>query len=217
MGVRERLLEFINSENLSISEFERRTGLSNGYVNKDRRRLSKDKIRYINKAFPNLNTNWVDTGEGEMLLGNAQDEQISANTEIVMIPVINLDARGGFAANDELGVEYATDNMPFSKRIARAGDIVIPVYGDSMAPKFPSGCMVLIRKVEMWREYIELGATYVMELVDGRRLIKNIKKSDNSDCFLLESINPEYQPTDIPKKMINLIFRVIMSIQRESL
>ena len=137
--------------------------------------------------------------------------------EVIMVPVINLDARGGFAANDELGTEYATDLMPFSKRIAQTGDIVIPVYGDSMTPKFPSGCMVLIRKVERWREYIELGATYVMELVDGRRLIKNIKKSDNKDCFLLESINPEYQPTDIPKKMINLIFRVIMSIQRESL
>lgn len=137
--------------------------------------------------------------------------------DFIIVPVINLDARGGFATNEELGMEYATDVMPFSKKIAREGDVVIPIYGDSMTPKFPSGCMVLIRKIEMWQEYIEYGATYVMELVDGRRIIKNVKKSASADNFLLESINPDYQPTDIPKKMIRFVFRVIMSIQRESL
>ena len=143
--------------------------------------------------------------------------KLDIDKDFVIVPVINLDARGGFATNEELGMEYATDVMPFSKKIAMAGDVVIPIYGDSMTPKFPSGCMVLIRKIEMWQEYIEYGATYVMELIDGRRIIKNVKKSDNSDNFLLESINPDYQPTDIPKKMIRFVFRVIMSIQRESL
>jgi SOS-response transcriptional repressor LexA len=139
------------------------------------------------------------------------------NNEVIMVPVFNLDARGGFASNDELRDEYVTGLMPFSRSIATEGDLVISVYGDSMAPKYPSGCMILIRKVEMWREYLELGATYVLELTDYRRIIKTIKKGSESNSFLLESINPNYEPSEVPKSMINLIFSVVMSIQRETL
>ena len=134
-----------------------------------------------------------------------------------MIPVINLDARGGFLSNEELGAEYTTKLMPFSRTMAREGDFVIPIYGNSMEPKYPSGSMVLIRKIDLWKEYLELGATYVLELIDGRRIIKTVQRSSSPDSFLLESINPKYEPTDIPKSMVKLVFRVIMSIQRETI
>lgn len=210
MGVKDRLLEFIKHERLTVSEFERKCNLSNGYVTKDRSKLSEDKIPYIKRQFPRLNIDWVNYGEGEMLI----DDNVNS---IIMIPVINIDARGGFNTNDELGNEYTKSLMPFTREIAKDGDIIIPIYGDSMAPKFPGGCMVLIRKVELWREYLEFGATYVIELIDQRRIIKNIQKADDKDSFILESLNPKYQPTEIKKDLVNLVFRVIMSIQRESL
>ena len=139
-------------------------------------------------------------------------------SDVVLVPVVNLDARGGFGENVVIDTsENRLGVMPFSRSIAREGDLVIPVYGDSMSPKYPSGSMVLIRNVPMWREYIELGAAYVIELVDERRLIKNVQKGKSDDCLRLESINPDYQPSDIPKTMIRHIFRVLMSVRREAM
>lgn len=106
-------------------------------------------------------------------------------------------------------------NLQFSIKMSR--DIVIPIFGDSMSPKHPSGSLVKIRHIPMWRDYLEFGETYVLELIDGRRIIKNVRKSSVDDCFLLESVNPKYEPTDIPKRMIRNVFRVIMSASRETL
>ncbi len=215
MGVKDRLLEFISSEKIAVSEFERRAGLSNGYVSKERRAISNDKIPYISKAFPQLNLKWVNTGEGEML--NGVDNRIGGNgSEVIFVPVLNLDARGGFSTNEALEMECSVGLMPFSRNIAREGDFVIQIYGDSMSPKYESGSMVLVRKIEMWREYIEFGATYVLELQDARRIIKNVHKGKDENSFKLVSINPTYEPSDIPKSMVLQVFRVLMSIQRES-
>ena len=166
----------------------------------------------IISVYPQYTKIWIMTGEGD--INNRTDK---SNPDVIMVPVINLDARGGFGENDERGLEYITERMPFSRNIARDGDVVIPVFGDSMEPKFPSGSYILIRLVAMWQEYLELGASYVIELIDDRRVLKNIQRSDDKDKFLLESVNPKFEPMEIPKKMIRRIFQVLMSIKRETL
>ncbi len=137
---------------------------------------------------------------------------------VIMIPTLSLDARGGFLPNDEVDANsYIAKYEPFSREVAREGDFVVPVYGDSMEPKYPSGSMILIRNVEMWREYIEYGASYVIELVDKRRIIKNIQQGKDENSFLLVSINEKYEPSEIEKSLIRSVFRVIMSVRRESM
>ncbi|MEA1849251.1 hypothetical protein U9K52_10030 [Chryseobacterium sp. MHB01] len=75
LSVKERLMIFINAENLSQSKFEKMTNLSNGYVNNIRNSIS-DKIfdGRIHPVFPKLNKIWLLHGEGEMIVGN-NDEQ----------------------------------------------------------------------------------------------------------------------------------------------
>lgn len=138
-------------------------------------------------------------------------------SDVLLVPVVNLDARGGFGTNEVIEPEYVIEQMPFSRSIAKEGDFVIPVYGDSMHPKYPSGSYVLIRNVPLWREYLELGAAYVLDLVDDRRLIKNVLRSSMDDSYRLESVNPKYEPTDIPKRLIRNVFRVLMSVRRETM
>lgn len=138
--------------------------------------------------------------------------------EVIMVPVLNLDARGGLLPNANCDVaEYTTSLMPFSSSIARKGDVVVPVYGDSMIPKYAPGTMILIRNIELWSDYLELGSTYVLELIDDRRTIKNIMKGDNNEYFRLESINPKYEPTEIPKKIIRHVFSVLMAVRKETM
>jgi len=67
MTVKERLISFIKYKNLSHSRFEKLVGLSNGYVNNIRVSIQPGKIERIVLQFPELNTGWLLTGEGEML------------------------------------------------------------------------------------------------------------------------------------------------------
>lgn len=65
--VKERLKEYISFKNISTRFFEKTTGLSYGYVGNMRVSIQPDKICSIASCFPDLNTGWLLTGEGEML------------------------------------------------------------------------------------------------------------------------------------------------------
>lgn len=65
--LQERLRVFIKSQHLTIKEFENRCGLSNGYVNGIQRTIGADKLEAIVRLFPNLNKDWLLSGNGEML------------------------------------------------------------------------------------------------------------------------------------------------------
>lgn len=67
LSVKDRLMIFINSKNLSQGRFEKMANLSNGYINNIRNSIS-DKIfdQRIAPVFPDLNKMWLLHGEGGM-------------------------------------------------------------------------------------------------------------------------------------------------------
>ncbi len=138
--------------------------------------------------------------------------------DIINIPILSPDAAGGFRPNDQADIEqYAIGMMPFNRQIAHTGDVVIPVYGDSMSPKYPAGSYILIRPLEAWREYIELGRSYVLELADWRRLIKIVRKGHDATHYTLDSYNVDYESNEIAKDFINNMWLVVASVTREEL
>lgn len=140
----------------------------------------------------------------------------TTDPDIINIPILNLDVRGGLLPNAEADVEeYTIDTMPFSRKIATEGDVVVPVYGDSMSPRYPSGSHILIRPLPMWREWLELGQSYVLELSDWRRTIKIVRKGATIDTYRLECYNVDYDTTEIPKSLIEHIWQVLMCVKRE--
>ena len=56
MNVQSRLFDFISSKKISISDFERACGLSNGYVHKIKNSVGKRGLLDIQRKFPELNT-----------------------------------------------------------------------------------------------------------------------------------------------------------------
>lgn len=72
-SVKERITEFIKHLGISVRRFERECGLSYGYVNNMRVSIQPDKLMSISKQFPQLNTGWLMTGEGEMLRENSAE------------------------------------------------------------------------------------------------------------------------------------------------
>ncbi len=217
-SVSERLKFFIAQKGLSIRAFERTCNLSNGYVNGIETTIMPNKLSTIRRQYPELNIDWLLYGEGEML--KAESLPVPKEAQRVMkpqfkddkyrlVPVLNLDARGGFADNLEDGSEYAVDMIPF--RNARVGDICVPITGDSMSPTYRPGSLALIRKIDDWYDFIEYGQVYVIELNDGRRIIKEIRacREDSDNKYLCISHNPTYDPVVLPKRKIRRMFLVL--------
>ena len=73
-GLKSRMLEFINHEGLNKAEFERICDLSNGFVDKSSYKTRRSSLNRISNKFPNLNIDWVLTGEGEMLKGSVVNQ-----------------------------------------------------------------------------------------------------------------------------------------------
>lgn len=163
---------------------------------------------------------WLMT-QGEQ--GTAPSDELTptptpTDPDIINIPILSPDAAGGFRPNDEADIEmYTIGTMPFNKQIAHHGDVVIPVYGDSMTPKYPAGSYILIRPIEAWREYIELGRSYVLELADWRRIIKIVRKGHDATHYTLDSYNVDYESNEVAISFINNVWLVVASVNREEL
>lgn len=166
MTVKDRILQFCNAVGVRPGRFERECGLSNGYLSKLRNEPSRDKIGIIASTYPNLNIDWLLTGEGNMLkepddAGGRRSVPSPADDGYRLVPMYNIDARGGFGTNDEVdGAEYIVDYVPFKD--AKMDDICVPVVGNSMAPTYVSGSIVLLHRIERWREFLELGQVYII-------------------------------------------------------
>ena len=81
-AIRQRLIEFINSQKISINRFEKACGLSTGYVRNMRRSISPEKLESIAQNFPTLSPGWLMTGEGTMLRGDMSQKVGGNNSPI---------------------------------------------------------------------------------------------------------------------------------------
>lgn len=90
----------------------------------------------------------------------------------------------------------------------RGADYAMQVTGDSMSPEYPSGSMIIIKKINE-KAFIEWGKTYVLD-TDNGAVIKTIRKTDAPNIIECVSLNPAYQPFTMDTKHINGWYRVLM-------
>lgn len=69
--VKERLRAYISYTGLSERQFCIKVGVSTSFVANISKSIQPDKVDRISKHFPDLNTGWLLTGEGEMLRENS--------------------------------------------------------------------------------------------------------------------------------------------------
>lgn len=190
--------------------------VATNYLNGNKTFGRKAAMRWANTF--GIDEVWLLTQGKQGTTPSGQITPTPTNPDIINIPILSLDARGGFLPNDKADIEqYTIGTMPFNKQIAHTGDVVIPVYGDSMTPKYPAGSFILIRPIEAWREYIELGRSYVLELADWRRIIKIVRKGSDSTHYTLDSYNVDYESNEVAISFINNVWLVVASVNREEL
>ncbi len=71
MDVVERLELYIKSKGMGNYQFEKKVGLSQGYIKRVRNCLHPEKIKRIANVFPDLNIEWMIIGRGEMIVNTA--------------------------------------------------------------------------------------------------------------------------------------------------
>lgn len=143
---------------------------------------------------------------------NKGEYQIPNDGTFRLIPLINSDAVGGMYKMNDISVtdpEYIKGYIPFTDALEE--DLCIPVTSDSMIPTCPPGCVVQIRQVLDWKEYFGYGNLFVIQLKDGRRVIKEVTKyeANPKDYVLCISHNKSVPPEELPKNFIVSVWKVI--------
>lgn len=208
-SVKERLKAFIEEKGISVRSFESQCGLSYGYVGNMRQSIQPDKIKRIAHCFPDLNTGWLLTGEGNML----KDEDAPYIEQMVSqgLPLIPIEAFAGYGspAFDDMRVEDYYQVAEFKQ-----ADFLIRVKGNSMYPKYSSGDIVACKIVKETL-FFQWNKIYAIYTRSQGVMVKRVKKSTLEGYILLVSDNEKYEPFDVPLNDIEAIALVIGTIRVE--
>ena len=220
-SAKQRIIQFIQKNGLTVREFERNCGLSNGYIKQLRHTPSQEKLRQIIQAYPQLNRVWLLTGEGEML---NKEETVRAPVYDIGISDNGVpffeDAKFGCSPSGFVG---AMERDKASSLIALPGlrsdgdTFVVPARGDSMvntanpARSIPDGALVAIRKTRLSTP--RWGEVYALATADGC-IIKRLYPAEREGYVRCVSYNnEEFPPFELPTSEIYDIANVVAVVK----
>jgi len=205
MQAYERIIELMKYLNLNKNSFSEEIGMSSnvtiGRIINEQRTPHPSTLQKIVKRFPQINYDWLLTGEGEMLKGNDDENSIVQfyNSEFLpkekkLIPFyddITKTAGGikGKAANvddSSYPTEYIDTGDWFTEATA-----AIRHYGESMI-EYPEGSILALKEVNE-RQLIVWGRDYVIE-TNEYRITKRVQRGKNDDYIKAYSSNTETYP-----------------------
>jgi hypothetical protein len=77
--IKSRLIEFLAYLGVGQNAFEKKVGISNGYINNVKDSIGSKIIYKISSVYPFLNTEWLLTGKGEMLTNHQTSDNTNNN------------------------------------------------------------------------------------------------------------------------------------------
>lgn len=210
MSVQERLTTFVTTLGISQRAFERKVGFSNGYVNNIKTSIQPDKLERIGLHYPELSLGWLMTGEGSMLKSNHNSDN---DQQAILIPLLPVSAEGGTLSGFGDSVMLKDCEKIISP--IREADMAITISGESMAPEYPSGSQVVIKKINE-KAFIDWGKAYIVDTCNGS-IIKKLMPPDDGgkDRIKCVSINPEYPPFEVGYENIYAIYRILLCMSRK--
>lgn len=172
-------------------------------------------IEVLYTKCPELNPEWLLTGEGEMLKSENNSTETSKEESVKGIPLVNATAIGGYGNNvfsfEERDVK---DYYVIPKFKHKQVDFMIEVEGSSMYPKYNSGDVVACRIIKE-RNFIQWNKTHVIATREQGIIIKRIKPSDAPNSLLMVSDNESYDPFNVPEEEIEGLAIVVGVIRLE--
>ena len=206
--VLDKIKSFYNFK--SISEFARYLGVNSQNVRNWYARNNYNANLLIERC-KEINPEIIITVKGEMLKSSTTTNMGSsmlrqAEPGPYTVPLIPISAQGGSFNDFVVSVKDSDCEKVISP--VRQVDFALTVTGDSMAPEFPSGSQVLVRKVDE-KAFIEWGRVYVLDTCNGT-VIKKLNPGRDESEVLCASINPDYQPFYVKLADVYGLYRVMM-------
>lgn len=210
----DRVYEYIDFKGIKATPFERKIGLSNGYLGKQLSRsadLGEGVLIKIIENCPEIAPEWLLTGKGSMLKDSSTKD--SFTKEILSkksIPMLPFDAFAGIGDSTVAGVNFDTIEeryiVPLFDGIKV--DFMLPVRGSSMYPKYSSGDVVACRLVTELL-FVQWNKVYVIDSISQGVIMKRLLKGDNNEHLICKSDNKEYGEFPVPMTDIRSIALVV--------
>lgn len=200
------LREYFENQGVKQTEVARRIGVKPQYITKvfsNEREIGKSQIEKWVTQF-GFNKVWLLTGEGEMLINNETLPEQTHDT--YRIPLLPISAQGGAFNDFVVSVQESECERVISP--IKNADFAISIQGDSMAPEYPSGSQVLIKRINE-RAFIEWGKTYVLDTCNGS-VVKNLYPADDPNKVICKSINPDFPPFEVSLSDVYGVYKVLM-------
>jgi phage repressor protein C with HTH and peptisase S24 domain len=179
------------------------------------KRLSQDVIKHYH-----INDRWLATGTGNMFTDEEfYSSELSVKTDSTEgVPFININpsdiSSGEFNLLREKP-EYYVNFRPFNDC-----DAYLPIYGDSMYPKYASGEIIAVREV-INKDIIQWGEAYLIiadEYANNITTVKLLFEHQRNDKIVLRASNPNYKgDTILDRSAIKRLFIVKGKITRNQL
>lgn len=202
-----KLKEYFENKGITQSEIAEKLGVSKAYVNAlftGKRAFGKKQAEAWVNLF-GLSASWLLTGEGDMLTGD-QTTQSSTESDIHLIPLLPVSAQGGSLNDFVVSIKESSCEKIISP--IKGADYAMSVSGESMAPEYPSGSQILIKRIDE-KAFIDWGRVYVLDTCNGT-VIKRLFPSETADKVLCKSINPEFPPFEVSLSDVYAVYRVLM-------
>ena len=211
--IKERILKFADTLDVSKREFYKKTGISRGTLESSTGITEETLAKFI-ATFKELSLEWILTGEGPMLRSDLPAAH-PATEPGAGIPLIPIEAVAGLPTDDPVGTRFIDCAHYIIPDFANLNvEYMIRVSGSSMYPKYSNGDILACRRVHDVL-FFQWGKIYVIDSSQGA-LVKRVFQDEDPDRILLVSDNREhYPPFSIPKSDIRSLSIVVGVIRLE--
>ena len=190
--------------------------------------LSRDTFDYelLFAKCENINSAWLLTGEGDMLLSSSGNNQgltkdeprtnqpTTCHTQ-AGIPLIPVDAVAGFNGIDSPTIQIHDCQRYLVPEFQQLNaEFMIRVSGSSMYPKYSSGDILACRKLTSYH-FIQWGKIYVIDSEQGAMVKRLFPCDEDTDYVICKSDNPNYPPFKLPTTEIRSLSIVLGAIRFE--
>jgi len=224
----ERLSEYMIFRGINNNMITVSAGLSVGQIGKaisNNSGINSTSIEKILYTYPEINPEWLLTGNGKMLKGEKEVVYLKNDKEhlIHLIPLYD----GVMTASNisqDLPAQTEAVEMVNAGDWFRDATAAMRVHGDSMYPNYVSGSIVAMKEVFNKRLIIP-GQDYMIETSEYR-VLKRLQRSEDKQCYLACSTNLEiwevgpqkgkliHEPFDIHLDDMVRLYQILGSVKR---
>ena len=224
-----RIEELSKHEGITISALEKKIGASKGVLSRAIAKGTDIQAKWIESLvenYPMYSTEWLLTGEGDMLKSNKYEPMVEVKSihhprsiekkeDTQVVYLYDFEATAGLKTLFDNKKNNIIDTIKIPKLPKCDG--AIHIVGDSMYPLLKSGDIILYREISPSIENVVYGEMYLLSYdIDGDDyvVVKYIRKSEKGEPFItLGSENPDYASRDIDFHRITAIAIVKASVR----